>query len=210
MPTASSVPGSNSGIEKWIADARQGSADALGRLLEACRPYLLLIGRQELPVQLRPKLGASDLVQDTLFNAQRGFQEFRGCTEAELRAWLKQILVNEVTDASRRFSATHKRAVSREVRLEEYPGIALGKSLKASEPSPSQQALARERDQAMERALSQLPKHYYEVIRLRQQERCSFEEIGRRLDRSAEAVRKLWTRAVFQLKALLEGNNDSC
>src|SRR5947209_3557782 len=72
---------------QWLAAARTGSADALGRLLEACRGYLLLIGQRELDPALRAKGGASDLVQQTFLEAQRDFARFRGATEADLLAW---------------------------------------------------------------------------------------------------------------------------
>lgn len=209
MVSPASASDSKSGIEKWIKEARLGSPEALGRLLQACRPYLLLLGNRALPEELQAKVGASDLVQDTLFNAQKGFHDFRGRTETELLAWLKQILLFQAADTSRRFLGAQKRSVLREVRLEEHSGERSNRWIEDSDPSPSQQALARERDEALEGALAQLPEHYYEAIRLRQQEGRSFEEIGRRLKRSPEAARKLWTRAVFQLKELLESANDS-
>jgi RNA polymerase sigma-70 factor (ECF subfamily) len=205
----SELPGSKPEIEEWIDAARLGSLDALGRLLETCRPYLLLMGNQTLPSALRPKLGASDLVQETLMNAQRGFQAFRGRTEAELLAWLKQILFHQTANTSRHYGAAQKRAIGREVRLEEDRVRASRCDLAASDPSPSQQAQARERDEALERALGQLPTDYFEAIRLRQQESCSFEEIGRRMKRSPEAARKLWTRAILQLRELLEPADES-
>ena len=58
-------------------DARQGSLDALGRLLESCRNYLLLLANQQLREDLQAKAGGSDLVQDTFLEAQRDFRAFR-------------------------------------------------------------------------------------------------------------------------------------
>ena len=75
--------------------------------------------------------------------------------------------------------------------------------------SPSSAVAARELDQALEQALKNLAEPYREVIRLRNYERCSFEEIGRRLDRSEEAARKLWVRALRQLSQLLEPPRES-
>jgi hypothetical protein len=48
-----------------IRQARGGSAEALGRLLERSRAYLLLIANKGLDADLRSKGGASDLVQQT-------------------------------------------------------------------------------------------------------------------------------------------------
>lgn len=60
-------------LANWIAAARDGSDDALGESLEACRAYLLLVARQEIDPALMAKAGASDLVQETFLEAQRDF-----------------------------------------------------------------------------------------------------------------------------------------
>src|SRR5262245_58290664 len=75
---------------RWLSDARAGSPEALGAVLEACRGYLLLIAQGELSPDLRAKAGASDLVQQTFLDAQRDFGRFRGESVAELRAWLRR------------------------------------------------------------------------------------------------------------------------
>ena len=53
-----------------LAAARAGSREALGRVLESCRGYLLLIAQQELDPALQARGGASDLVQQTFLEAQ--------------------------------------------------------------------------------------------------------------------------------------------
>ena len=58
MLSPSKLPGRKPEIEEWIEAARLGSLDALGRLLDACRPYLLLVGNQTLPEKLQAKVGA--------------------------------------------------------------------------------------------------------------------------------------------------------
>ena len=63
-------------IGQLIAAARGGSASALGQLLEGCRKYLLLVANESLDSDLRPKGGASDLVQETFVQAQRIFERF--------------------------------------------------------------------------------------------------------------------------------------
>src|SRR5438874_308510 len=77
-----------------LAAARGGCRQALGALLERYRDYLLLLARAELAPDLRPKEGASDLVQQTFLEAQRDFAAFQGRTEEELLAWLKRLLRN--------------------------------------------------------------------------------------------------------------------
>ena len=60
-----------------------------GSWFEACRTYLLLVANRELPSDVRPKVGASDLVQDTFLDCHRSFGLFKGDTEAGLLAWLR-------------------------------------------------------------------------------------------------------------------------
>jgi RNA polymerase sigma-70 factor (ECF subfamily) len=56
-------------LEDWLAEARQGSREALGRLLEGCRHYLLLMANQDTGPDLRAKVAPSDLVQETFLEA---------------------------------------------------------------------------------------------------------------------------------------------
>src|SRR5437764_1298683 len=100
-----------------LASARSGSAEALGRALETCRGYLLLVAERNLDPVLRAKGGASDLVQETFMEAQRDFAQFQGTTEAELLAGLRRMLLNNVGNFARRYRGTDKRAVGREVGL---------------------------------------------------------------------------------------------
>ena len=64
--------------------------------------------------------------------------------------------------------------------------------------------MAGEHAQAVQLALERLPKDHREVILLRYQEQLTFEEVGRRMDRSADAGRKLWWRALVRLQKELE------
>jgi RNA polymerase sigma-70 factor (ECF subfamily) len=177
--------------------ARAGSAEALGQALEACRGYLLLIARRELGTDLQAKASASDLVQQTFLEAQCDFGRFRGETEAELLAWLRRLLLNNLGAFARDFRGTAKRAVHREVALP-AEGVSGGPADDA--PSPSAVAVAGEQAEALRRALERLPEEYRLALLLRHQEELSFEEIGKRLGRTANAARKLWARAVERLQ----------
>jgi RNA polymerase sigma-70 factor, ECF subfamily len=66
--------------------------------------------------------------------------------------------------------------------------------------SPSGEALSREERELFNRAMERLPDSYRQAIELRHREDLSFEKLGERLNRSEEAARKLWTRAVRQLQ----------
>src|SRR6516164_9512157 len=93
---------------RWLAEARAGDRHALGQALEACRRYLLLVAERQLDPYLRAKGGASDLVQETFLEAQCVFRAFAGTSEAELRAWLRRLLLNNLGHFPRRYRATGK------------------------------------------------------------------------------------------------------
>jgi RNA polymerase sigma-70 factor (ECF subfamily) len=186
--------------EEWLAAARGGAPETLGQLLEACRQYLLLVANQHLAPDLQGKFGASDVVQETFLEAQRDFGGFQGRTEEELLAWLRHILLNNLANLTRGYRDTQKRQVAREVPIGQAEVGELQAALARETESPSVVALAREQAEALDRALEHLPEHYRHVLLLRYQARLSFEEIGQKLERSAEAARKLWARAVEELE----------
>jgi RNA polymerase sigma-70 factor, ECF subfamily len=191
---------------QWLPAARAGSAEALGQALEACRAYLLLIAQQELDPELRAKGGASDLVQETLVDALRDFRRFLGDSEGELRAWLRQLLLHNLIDFTRHYRDTAKHQIRREVALaDDGSSCKRGLGLAASDPSPSDQVVKDEQAQAIKRALERLPEDYGRVLRLRFQEDLSFEDIGRLMNLTPNAARKLWTRAVKRLQRDSEG-----
>lgn len=196
-------------IRAWIAAGRSGSAEARGKLFERYRDYLLLVAQRKLASNLQSKVGASDLVQQTFLGAHRAFDGFRGDSEQELLAWLRQILQNHAGQAVRRYLG----AAKRDVRLERslFAGRADGcdSQLAADPETPSRQLAAAELTHALTAALSRLPLHYRQVIEWRNCERKPFEQIGAMLDRSPEAARKLWVRALEQLRVELGITHES-
>jgi RNA polymerase sigma-70 factor (ECF subfamily) len=182
--------------------ARGGDQALLGQLLERCRDYLLRIAAGELDAELRGKVGDSDLVQQTFVQAVDKFEQFHGEREDELLAWLRRILLNHLANVRRKVAG-------HEAGLGDTDLAELRKALLDPGQSPSSQARAHERDEALRRALDRLPEHYRLVIQWRSYERCPFEEVGRRLGRPSEAARRLWGRAVEKLKVLLEAPHDS-
>jgi RNA polymerase sigma-70 factor, ECF subfamily len=194
-------------MQEWVAEARGGSVAAVGQILELCRQYLLLIANRELDSELRGKEGASDLVQETLLEAHRDFSQFQGTTHPEVLGWLRQILLHNLGNVRRRYLETGKRQLGREHRLDgDGSGPAITRTLPVEMSSPSSAAATNEESAALERALERLPGDYHEVILLRHEQGLSFAEIGGVMNRSAEAVRKLWTRAIRQLRQELEGH----
>jgi RNA polymerase sigma-70 factor (ECF subfamily) len=184
-------------VAEWLRAAHTGAGEELGRALDAYRNYLLGVAAQMLDPALRAKAGASDLVQETFLEAQRDFAQFQGATEAELRAWLRRLLLNNLANFRRRYHGTDKRQLGREAPLQSDSGSGTpGGVLAAETPSPSGQAAAREQAEAVRGALRRLPDDYRQVLLWRYQEKLPFEEIGRLLRRTPNAARKLFARAL--------------
>jgi RNA polymerase sigma-70 factor (ECF subfamily) len=179
-----------------LQEARSGSAAALGRLLENCGGYLLMVARTELRAPLQAKVDAADVVQETFIEATRDFATFRGQTEPQLLAWLRGILRHNLTDVTRRFEMSC-RCLSHEVSLDDPPEAepACGGARTVCEL-----LIAREQRRALDAALERLPPAYRQVLHLRYGEHWSYAQIGTSLRRSAEAARKLWSRALERLR----------
>lgn len=193
-------------LEQLLVEARVGNAAARGRLLDLYRNYLRLLAQALLGRTLRLRLDPSDLVQETLMEADRDFGRFAGASETELVAWLRRILVRNLADQSRRHRA-ERRDVRRQESLEdllERNGKEAENALVAGLSTPSARAVRREQAVLLADALAQLPDDYREVIVLRHVERLSFKEVADRLDRSPGAVRMLWLRALEKLHAVWE------
>jgi RNA polymerase sigma-70 factor (ECF subfamily) len=204
----SAEPTGSLGLLQQIDAARQGSRHALGKLLENYRNYLLLVANQELDPALQAKGGASDLVQETFLKAQRAFAQFEGGTEGELLAWLRTILMNNLASLHRDFH-TEKRQLLRERPLDNNSHVAPTLlELKAGVETPSELVIAQEDAQLLQQALARLPDDYRKVIELRHQDGLSFGDVGRRMNRSAEAVRKLWCRAIQRLSKELNPSSQ--
>jgi RNA polymerase sigma-70 factor (ECF subfamily) len=202
-PEASaSTDGRSARIAGWLAAARQGDTAARDRLFDACRSYVDLAARYHLQRRLRAKVDASDIVQQSLLEAHRGFDRFAGESPGEWLAWLKRIVVHNAYDEAKRWRGTAKRDAGREVPLERGDDRSWARphDPASPEPSPSQHVLRGEQELLIAAALEHLPEDHRDIILLRNLERLPFEEVARRMGRSAGACRMLWMRAIASLR----------
>jgi RNA polymerase sigma-70 factor (ECF subfamily) len=197
-------------VARLLDALRRGDPTAAGDLLRRYQGWLALLARLQIDRRFQGKFGASDVVQQTLLEACRALPQFRGRTEAELTAWLRQILAHVLAHEFRRYHGTRRRDSAREVSLEQELAESsrrLGDVLEAPGSSPSEQAARREQEVRLADVLARLPDDYREVIVLRNLEGLSHEEVARRMSRSGGAVRMLWVRALARLRQEL-GESD--
>jgi RNA polymerase sigma-70 factor (ECF subfamily) len=181
-------------------------AEVLGESLERCREYLHLLARLHLDHRLQGKLDPADVVQQTLMRAHEKRDQFRGRTDAELTAWLRQILVNNLAEAVRRFAA-ESRDVARERSLEaslEESSARLESWLAADQSSPSQRFMRQEQGIRLADALAELPDDQRRAVELHHLKGYSVAEVGELMDRSRPAVVGLLFRGLKKLRQLLK------
>lgn len=195
-------------IPTLLADARGGCPRSLGKVFEAMRGQLLMLADRELPAGVRAKVGPSDLVQETAIDMQQNFAQFRGKTAEECFAWLRTILRNNVVDAVRHYELSQKRDAAREIRLADRSQSEEREPVPVCTRLPDGSAIRREDMAQVTRALATLPPDHRTLIELRYWQGLSFAEIGARLNRSADAVRKMWYRAVQNLEAALVAGGE--
>ena len=193
---------------KAMDDPRDTGSDShsVGEL-ERYRSWLGLLVRLQVEPRFRAKFDPSDIVQQTMLEAMRGWLNFRGATEAERATWLRQILARVLLHEMRRFGAAQRRDVDREVSLEQALAESsrqLGDALAAPGSSPSERASRHELELQLADALARLPADYAEVILLRNVEGLSHDEIAVRMGRGVGAVRMLWVRALTRLRRELD------
>ena len=206
---------SRAGANALIGQARLGSKSSLGSLLDQYRNYLMVLASSQIEKRLRRRVSPSDVVQETMLRAHKNFVQFRGTTEPELLAWLRQILVNNLA----RFVEQHVLAARRDVRREvsvQRLGAALEKStvqLAALVPahgnSPSMAVQQREEAVVLADRLAHLSDDYREVLVLRNLQGLPFEEVATRIGRSVGATRMLWLRAIEKLRTVYRKEDAS-
>jgi RNA polymerase sigma-70 factor, ECF subfamily len=200
-------------VEALLDKARVGETEPLGQLLQLYRNYLTILATTQLDRRLRRRMNPSDLVQEAMLAAHCDFAKFRGASERELLAWLRQVLINCLHHAIE----THVKAKMRDVRREisvEQMGAALDRSVVnfaqvLADPGPSPSVPMRQREHAVALAdqLAKLKPEYRDVIVLRNLQGLSFEEVAERMDRKPGTVRMLWLRAMEKFKQVYEPND---
>lgn len=188
-------------FDRALRKARTGDREAIGEMLELCRDYLLLIANQDIDRDLHRKMGASDLVQESMINAQVHFDRFEGSTKQDFLAWLRGILKNDALHWRRHYKGVQKRSREQDANTGDSQAPRLDPA--DSFYTPSTHAVADEEEATLNRALSKLPQNYREVVHLRSFEDKSFVEIGQQLGCSADAARKLWSRAIVRIQEIL-------
>lgn len=197
-------------VDALLSSARAGDQSALGSLFEMYQNYLRLLALSQVGARMKIRASASDIVQETMMQAHRGFDDFRGTTHGEFAAWLRTILCRRIQYLYQQHFKAQRRDVRREVSLQailrqvDRSTIRLENVLVDDGPSPISKLQNEEQSLRIANALAELPDEYREVLMMRSIETLGFQEIAVRMERSHGAVRMLWLRAIRKLKDQLE------
>ena len=177
--------------------------------VQAYRSYLYLLARSHIGARHQAKIDPSDIVQQTLLDAHQKQAQFRGGTEAEWMAWLKQILANNLADAVRGL-ARAKRDVRRERSLDEQVGESFTRVdgwLAAAQSSPSQQAVRSEELIRLADALTAMSETQREAIVLHHLQGLPLADVATQLNKTPAAVAGLLHRGLKRLRELLSASD---
>ena|ERR1035437_1510189 len=145
---------------------------------------------------------ARDLTQDTFLRAVRAIKNFRG--EAGLKTWLFRIAINE---SRNRFRWWKRRRRDVTISLEMPIGDSerrVADTIAAAATSPEEATLARERENALNAALIELPAVYREAIVLCDIEGLSYEETAAALDTRIGTIKSRISRGREELRRRLK------
>lgn len=182
------------------------TAGLTGESLERFRHYLYLLARANLDARLRPKIAPSDLVQQTLLNAHAKQDQFRGRCDAEIVAWLRQILARNMADAVRALGR-QKRNMNLERSLEAAIADSFSRAeiwLEAIQTSVGGRASKNEQLLKLASALAELPEAQREAIELHHLQGWPLAEVASHLEKTDAAVAGLLRRGLKALRQSLE------
>jgi RNA polymerase sigma-70 factor (ECF subfamily) len=165
-----------------LSGALGGDADARSGLLERLRPRLVLWAAARMPEVLRGRIDAEDAAQEIILTLHSNLDQFKG---GNFRAWMFTVAKNKLRDMAEHAGALKRRTPEPQ---------------EASQTSPSMHAIRTERAVLLREAVAALPEDYRKVIQLRRFEELETPEVAKAMDRSENAVRILYFRALKMLR----------
>ncbi|WZP01080.1 sigma-70 family RNA polymerase sigma factor (plasmid) [Isosphaeraceae bacterium EP7] len=177
----------------------------MNEAMRSYRTYLRILADRGLASDLKSKVDASDLVQETFAEVYREYYRFEGLADEEFKGLLIRMMMNNLKSFTRRYRGSLKREIRREVPLGGY-GDETGPGLQVADSGVSQgEAVAAEEDlQRLRTQLARLPERDRLAVTMRSEQGSTYREIGERLGCSSVAARKIWLRTVEKLRRALK------
>lgn len=183
--------------------AAAGDLQALERLIDENLPCLRAFVRAHMGARLRARESVSDVVQSVCRDLLAHQERFRHVDADAFRAWLFTTARRKVQNRARDLER-HKRAVDREVAVEDEAALAALGGAYARITNPGERAMRNEEITRLEAAIEALPDEQREVLTLAHLAGLSRGAIARQLGKSEQSVRAMLHRAMARLSLLLD------
>lgn len=198
---------SDSTEELWQR-AKAGDQASIGQLLELNRQRLKRMVALRIDPCLQRRVDASDVVQESLWEAARRFLEYTQQDDMPFLVWLRLITQQRLNAHFRQHLGTQRRDAGREVSIDRRglpaaTSAALAARLLGKLTQPSEAAMRAEAKIRLQQAINQLAELDREILVLRHFEQLSAHEAALELGISDEAVKKRHVRALQRLKRVL-------
>ena len=194
------------GTEQLLRRADAGSQSAVNELMAKHRDRLRKMVAARMDERLTQRVDPSDVVQDTLADAQRKLNVYLRNRPIGFYPWLRQLAWNRLVDLHRRHVRAGKRSLLREsppVLSDDSVGH-IARSLASRELGPSERILKQELKQRVLRTLQCLPKSDQEIVILRHVEELSVQEVAQTLGLPEGTVKSRHFRAIQRLRAMMD------
>jgi RNA polymerase sigma-70 factor (ECF subfamily) len=187
------MPAVDQELQELVASIREGSEDAVWRLIEIYGPHIRRVVRRHLDRRLRSRFDSIDFVQAVWASFFREPIQTRSFSSPDdIIGYLANTARNKVIDESRR-NLSGRYDVRKERSFEESRHET--EEAAAPQPGPHEVAIVRE---AWNQLLERQPAAHQEVVRLRLAG-ASDSDIAARLDMHERSVRKVVDRILEQL-----------
>ena len=187
-----------------LTGLRKRNPEAWSALATAYRERLRDIAASALPNEVTCRADASDIVQQTLAEANQSFATFRGASLPELFAWMAAILRHNVDDVVRQHVIAERRSVRFERCLDDNSGAGFDAVSAADQTSPSMAAARGEMQDRLQMALDRLPARQRDAVRMRHLEGRPLADIAAKLDCSLQAAAAVIARGLRALREELK------
>lgn len=178
---------------------KEGDGRAFDRLFGRTREGLLSVIRRRLGGEMRWKVESMDVLQDVWADALGDIGTFQHRGPGSFLRWLSARVENKIRGLYDRFHA-RRRDMRAEVPLAGEPSSLFPFP---QDPTPSALSLSHERSLLLKKAVDNLEDEARQVFFLRLYEDLPFKEIGRRRNKSEDAVRMIYARALLRISARL-------
>lgn len=197
-----------------LNSVKDGSADAVNRLMDRHRPAVRRLIQMRLDKALARRVDASDVAQDVMFEASRRMDDYIRNPSMPFHLWLRQLARDRIIDMHRRHRGAQRRSIDREQHVTSLGGddrsaVDLAGLLKDAELTPAAATLRREMEDRFLLALNELSDDDRELIVMRHFEHLGNSEVADALGLSPPAAGMRYLRAIRRLREVLGTDDES-